>query len=80
MKFVYLIQSEKYSEKYYTGITGDIKKRMADHNNGKSSHTSRYKPWKLITYSAFTDEQKAFEFEKYLKSGSGRAFSVKHFR
>ena len=80
MKFVYLIQSERYAEKYYTGITDDIKKRISDHNTGKSLHTSKYKPWTLITYIAFTDEHKALEFEKYLKSGSGRAFSAKHFR
>jgi putative endonuclease len=29
------------------------------------------------TYIAFMDEKKAFEFEKYLKSGSGRAFAKK---
>jgi len=80
LKFVYLIQSERYSDKYYTGITEDIKKRMTDHNTGKSLHTSKYKPWKLIAYTAFADEHNVFEFEKYLKSGSGRAFSAKHFR
>ena len=28
---------------------------------------------------AISDKYKAYEFEKYLKSGSGRAFIKKHF-
>jgi len=43
----------------------------------KSPHTSKYAPWKLITYVAFSDEQKAETFERYLKSGSGHAFAKK---
>jgi hypothetical protein len=33
----------------------------------------------MRTYIAFNDEQRAIAFEKYLKSGSGRAFAKKHF-
>jgi putative endonuclease len=40
-------------------------------------HTSKYIPWEIKTYIAFNDEQKAFAFEKYLKSASGRAFAMK---
>ena len=43
-------------------------------------HTAKYKPWKLELYIAFSDEKRAIAFEKYLKSGSGRAFSARHFR
>jgi len=42
-------------------------------------HTSKYKPWKLIGYHAFTDKRRAQEFEYYLKSGSGKAFANKRF-
>jgi predicted GIY-YIG superfamily endonuclease len=80
LKFVYIIQSVKFPERYYSGITDNIEKRIIEHNSGKSPHTSKFVPWKLITYTAFADENKAFEFEVYLKSGSGRAFSSKHFR
>jgi putative endonuclease len=38
----------------------------------------KFKPWKLVTSIAFTNEIKAMEFEQYLKSGSGRAFAKKH--
>jgi putative endonuclease len=44
---------------------------------GQSKHTAKYKPWKLVTYCAFKNESRAAAFEKYLKSGSGRAFANK---
>jgi hypothetical protein len=47
------------------------------HNSGVVSHTSKYVPWRLRSYVAFTDEALAFAFERYLKSGSGRAFAKK---
>ena len=74
MHYVYLLQSVG-SEQRYVGRTTDLKQRFADHNSGKSPHTSKYLPWKLITYVAFSDEQKARAFEHYLKSGSGHAFA-----
>ena len=77
MKYVYIIQSITYPGQTYIGITADPEKRIKEHNEGKSPHSSKFRPWKLITYIAFTDEQKAFAFEKYLKSGSGRAFMKK---
>ena len=60
-------------------FTEDVLKRLEAHNHGQSSHTSKYKPWKLFNYFAFESEVKAKAFEKYLKSGSGRAFAKKHF-
>ncbi len=77
MKYVYIIRSIICHEKIYIGITANPKKRIKEHNEGKSPHTSKFRLWKLITYIAFTDEQKAFAFEKYLKSGSGRVFTKK---
>jgi putative endonuclease len=50
---------------------------LAKHNAGEVTHTSKYRPWRLKTYVAFSDEKQAFEFEKYLKSASGRAFAKK---
>jgi putative endonuclease len=77
MKYVYLIQSISYPTQRYIGITNDLKARLQSHNDGQSPHTSKFKPRKLITYIAFSDEFKAIEFETYLKSGSGRAFADK---
>jgi hypothetical protein len=54
-----------------------LRARLAKHNAGEVPHTSKYRPWRLKTYVAFSDEQKAFDFEKDLKSASGRAFAKK---
>jgi putative endonuclease len=75
--YVYLLQSESAIGQRYVGVTTDLKQRFAEHNTGKSAHTSKYVPWKLVTYVAFSDEQKAEAFERYLKSGSGHAFARK---
>jgi len=77
MKYVYLIRSDKYPDKTYTGLTSDVQKRLASHNAGKSPHTSKYRPWTLVTYLGFSCIEKAIQFERYLKSGSGRAFALK---
>ncbi len=79
MYYVYILRSIPYPNKTYTGYTIDLKQRFVDHNYGKSIHTIKYKPWKLEAYFAFSEKSKAVKFEKYLKSGSGRTFSKKHF-
>ena len=75
MHYVYLLQSEAFPGQRYVGLTSDLRRRLAEHNNGKSPHTSKYVPWKLVTYLAFSNEQKVEVFERYLKSGSGHAFA-----
>ncbi|OVE75695.1 excinuclease ABC subunit C [bacterium E08(2017)] len=77
--YVYLLRSIKYPEQKYIGFSEDLETRIKDHNKGKSKHTAKYRPWKLICYHAFTDVKKAKDFEQYLKSGSGRAFAAKRF-
>lgn len=77
MYYVYLIRSLEYPKKTYIGYTNNLEQRLEKHNNGASIATTAFKPWKLITYIAFDDEAKAFEFEKYLKVGSGHAFAKK---
>jgi putative endonuclease len=77
MKFVYILESLD-GEHFYAGVMDDVPARLVKHNAGEVPHTSKYRPWRLKTYIAFSDEKKAFAFEKYLKSGSGRAFAKKH--
>jgi putative endonuclease len=77
MRYVYLLQSEAVVGQRYVGATADLKQRLAEHNAGKSPHRSKYAPWQLVTYIAFSDERKAEAFERYLKSGSGHAFARK---
>ena len=78
MTYVYLIESVHLRQQHYVGITHDLKQRLTDHNEGKSPHTRKYKPWDLVTYTGFADEQTARAFEKYLKSGSGKTFLKRH--
>lgn len=79
MYIVYQLQSETHPEKYYVGITIDLERRLLEHNQGKSIHTNKFKPWKIVVYHVFINKEKAAQFEAYLKTGSGRAFSKKHF-
>lgn len=79
MHYVYLIKSIEYPTQIYFGYTSNLKQRFKEHNSGKSIYTAKYKPWKLVTYLGFDTKVKALEFEKYLKSHSGRAFSKKRF-
>ena len=77
MFFVYILQSEKFPERFYTGLTSDVSVRLAEHNEGKSIHTNKFKPWKIKTYIAFSDLNSAQNFERYLKTSSGRNFAKK---
>lgn len=77
MYYVYSLQSENEPDRYYTGLTVDLEKRLQDHNAGKSVHTNKFRPWKLVSYTAFSDRTKAENFESYLKTASGRAFAKK---
>ena len=64
---------------HYTGYTANLKERLKRHHRGDVSYTSSRLPIQLITYIAFSDKYKALAFEKYLKSGSGKAFANKRF-
>ena len=80
MTYVYRLESLAFPGQFYIGRTNDLRVRLADHNSGKSPHTAKYKPWRLVTYLAFADEAKAIAFERYLKTASGRAFANKRLR
>lgn len=80
MPYVYLLQSMQDPEQFYVGSTNDLPRRLAEHNNGKGRHTSKFAPWNYIVALRFADEAKASAFEEYLKTGSGRAFAKRHFR
>lgn len=79
MYYVYLIKSINFPKQHYVGFSEDHEQRLEYHNDGKSTHTNKFKPWEPVCHFAFEDEKTAKEFEKYLKTGSGRAFMTKHF-
>jgi len=76
MWYVYILDCK--NNKPYTGCTDDLKDRIKKHKKGYVQATKDIRPIKLICYFAFKDKYTAFNFEKYLKSGSGRAFMKKH--
>ena len=76
--YVYVLQSEVDPSRFYTGCTNDLRDRIARHNRGDVPHTSKWKPWRIKTYIALSDRERARSFEEYLKSASGRAFLKKH--
>ncbi len=76
---VYIIRSKSNPEQRYIGLTENLKARLQNHNAGGSIHTAKFRPWALETVISFSEKSKAAAFEKYLKSGSGFAFSKRHF-
>jgi putative endonuclease len=80
MKYVYFLQSIDHPEQNYVGLADDLRARFKTHNAGGSPHTAKYKPWRLVSYVAFSDGAKAAAFEQYMKSASGRAFARKRLR
>ena len=77
--FVYVLRNADPNPRFYVGLTSDVRRRMEDHNAGRCPHTARYRPWQLHVVIEFPDEPRAVRFERYLKSGSGRALARRHF-
>jgi putative endonuclease len=77
VQYVYLLEIVSTAGARYVGLTSDLRRRLVEHNAGKSPHTAKFRPWRIATYVAFSDEIMAAEFERYLKSGSGHAFANK---
>ena len=77
--YVYLIQSVQHPEVRYVGYTTNLKERLLTHNSGGSIYTKKDRPWKLVMCSVFENIDCVKQFEKYLKSQSGRAFAKKRF-
>jgi len=76
MYYVYILAVN--SGQFYVGCTDNLKERLVRHNKGYVPATKPLLPVKLISYFAFSNKYTAFNFEKYLKSGSGRAFIKRH--
>ncbi len=75
MWYVYILKCNDGT--YYTGCTNNINERLERNIKGQVHYTKNKLPVELITYIAFPNKYKAFDFEKYLKSGSGFAFRNK---
>lgn len=73
MYYTYVLQSLK-SGRFYTGSTDDLRRRLSQHNTGKSIFTKKDKPYELIYYESCKNEQDARSRESYLKSGMGKRY------
>ena len=78
-RIVYVLKTASVVGRYYVGITDDVDERLDAHNNGRCLHTTKYRPWALHVAIEFSTQQVAARFERYLKTGSGRAFAKRHF-
>lgn len=76
MHYVYLLKCS--DQKTYVGCSSDLKERIIRHKSGSVPATKNRLPIELVSYFAFSNKYTAYDFEKYLKSGSGRAFMKKH--
>jgi predicted GIY-YIG superfamily endonuclease len=79
-RFVYILKNDSKPARYYTGVTSDVAARLFTHNAGRCTHTASGRPWHIDVVIEFSDEGRALVFERYLKSGSGAAFAIRHFR
>lgn len=76
--WVYVLQSIPYPEHFYTGFTKDVPNRIQVHNRKAACFSKRFAPWKLRAQIGFVEKEQAMAFERYLKTGSGRAFAKMH--
>lgn len=77
MFIVYILQSEVDGSLYYGFTEQRAHDRLLAHNAGQSSYTKKLRPWSLLWFGTFTKKERAQEFERYLKTPSGHAFSRK---
>ena len=57
--YVYILRSKNFSDQLYIGYTKNLTERLKIHNAGLSNYTSKYIPWQLVTYIAFSNLDKA---------------------
>jgi putative endonuclease len=75
MWFVYVLKCADNT--YYTGCTSNLDDRIKRHVKGENTYTKKRLPIVLVGYFALSNKYKAYAFEKYLKSGSGKALLKK---
>jgi len=76
MFYCYILLSSK-SHIFYFGSTNNLELRLKQHSEGKVKATEAHLPWRLVWYAGFETERQARDFERYLKTGSGKAFAYK---
>jgi len=78
-RYVYILRSKRNPRRHYVGLTSDVAQRLNWHNAGQNVYTEKDRPWRVIVTFEFETADAAGRFERYLKTGSGRAFAKRHF-
>ncbi|MDP3729690.1 MAG: GIY-YIG nuclease family protein [bacterium] len=74
MYYVYILKS-KVTGRYYTGSTNDLKRRLYEHNNGKTRSLWKHRPLEIIKFEEYANMQDAKNRERQIKRyKSGEAF------
>lgn len=68
--FVYILQSLK-DNRYYIDSTNNLKRRLVEHNRGKTKSLKNRRPLRLIYKEKFDSRKEVYSREKYLKSLKG---------
>lgn len=71
MYYIYILKSGT-DERFYTGFSGNLKKRLEDHNKGSVDSTKNRRPLELIYYEAYKEKSDALKREKFLKTTKGK--------
>ncbi len=69
--FVYVLYSSE-SERFYVGMSSNVRRRLKQHNSGLVKSTKAFKPWEIQYTEKFDTRVEARKREKYLKSAAGR--------
>jgi len=78
-RFVCILRSDADPSRHYGGVSSDPDERLRWHNEGHRGYAVAYRPWSIEVSIEFPTESQALRFERHLKSGSGRAFTKRHF-
>jgi len=71
--YVYVLKSD-VDNKFYTGLTNNLMRRLSEHNTRKNLSTKNRAPFKLIYWEGCLNQKDATEREKYLKSTWGKRY------
>ena len=74
--YVYILQSESHSDCFHVGLTDNLHARLQKHNSGGVPHTSKFRPWHIKTAVAFSDRERAAEFERHLNPTSATGVAI----
>ena len=78
-RFVYVLQSVPQPARQFVESAANVPMRIAAHNAGHSPLTASCRPWRLVAVVQFGTEGEATRFEKFLKTGAGRALARDYF-